>query len=224
VRHPDVAEASLPQESVSYSAQGPCLHKSSHQKRYDHRHSLSAPMRQNVVCENRLSRKHEQIHNRCKIVNSPRNDIAYQDAIESKWHSKELASGRLPTTKHTRKLHTPAFLSSCNGAVTSESPILEQPPETRCSILGACLDMEETRSQPLSVFVPWSVASEKLPFPVWLFTFFELSSRNAGNTNNAFATTSWLITRTMLVQTNTRGIGKDERLLQMPREAISVLL
>ena len=69
--------------------------------------------------------------------------------------------------------------------------------------------MEGTLKQLLSFLVPWSVTFGKLPFSVWLFTFFELRSRNAGNTNNAFATTSWLITRTTLVQTKTRGIGKD---------------
>ena len=39
VRNPDVAEASLPQKSVSYSAKGPCLHKSLQQKQHDHHQS-----------------------------------------------------------------------------------------------------------------------------------------------------------------------------------------
>jgi hypothetical protein len=53
--------------------------------------------------------------------------------------------------KDTRKLHTPAFSSCSNGAVTLESPILECIPLkllfraiVSCKNCGACLAMEET--------------------------------------------------------------------------------
>jgi hypothetical protein len=83
--------------------------------------------------------------------------MVYQDAIESKWHGMGPALQLSSNNKDTRKLHTPAFSSCSNGAVTVESPILECillkldfRAIVPCKNCGASLEMEETREHLLS--------------------------------------------------------------------------
>lgn len=77
--------------------------------------------------------KHKHTRDCHKISNSPRNDMVYQDAVESKWHGMGPAlciSSLLPTTKTPANYIPRLFRHVAMAQSQSNLPFLNTSPET----------------------------------------------------------------------------------------------
>jgi hypothetical protein len=113
--------------------------------------------RQHVVAKTVEKHKHTRGCN--KISNSPRNDMVYQDAIESKWHGMGPAQcasrvlfqqQRHPQIAPQTFRHNPMAQSRPNLPSLNASPWNPLSKIVSYKNCGACLDMEETREHLLS--------------------------------------------------------------------------
>lgn len=126
-----------------------------------HHHSFLASTSRSVVCENRYrksrstSRPAVSLHD---LKTARGTTWPTKIAIESKWHPM----GPAFSFSFQQQKAAPAdclprvFRHAAMAQSQSNLQSLIPSPETLCSFLGARLDMEETRKQLLSAFVPWS--------------------------------------------------------------------